>query len=292
MRPGGAAARVEHEYGRVKDHDFALTGRELRERSVVSAGLTQESALERRHLIRADDERIGRADAARFRGRKPLGHALRRFPRRSTFIGVGFADLERQAEPLEQLASIPRRRGQQQLPSRGRRYVTHGFDSRNSVTYDARPMSGSLQAWYSLRDLEALGARQGELSGELAIERLPRLAGLLNSSTGSVRARLRFRQRGVGPLELTLEYDTTVELVCQRCLEPFAQPIAERVDMAVVEQGGAEASVPQGYEPIELDDGRLSPALLIEDELIVSIPLVPKHARVEDCGSLAHDLMT
>jgi uncharacterized metal-binding protein YceD (DUF177 family) len=29
------------------------------------------------------------------------------------------------------------------------------------------------------------------------------------------------------------------------------------------------------------------PAQLIEDELIISIPLVPKHARVDDCGSLA-----
>jgi uncharacterized protein len=151
-------------------------------------------------------------------------------------------------------------------------------------------MSGSLQAWYSLRDLEALGGRQGELSGELELERLPRLAGLLNSPTGSVRARLRFRQRGAGPLELTLEYETTVELKCQRCLEPFAERIAERVDMAVVEQGGSESSVPRGYEPIELNEGRLSPAMLIEDELIVSIPLVPKHARLEDCGSLAHNL--
>jgi DUF177 domain-containing protein len=153
-------------------------------------------------------------------------------------------------------------------------------------------MSGSLQAWYSLRDLEALGGRQGELGGELEIKRLPRLAGLLNSSTGSVRARLRFRQRGVGPLELTLELETTVELLCQRCLEPFAQPIAERVDMALIEPGGTEVSVPPGYEPIELDEGRFSPALLIEDELIVSIPLVPKHERVEDCGSLANDSRT
>jgi len=151
-------------------------------------------------------------------------------------------------------------------------------------------MSGSLHAWYSLRDLEALGARQGELNGELELARCSRLAGLLCSPSGSVRASLRFRQRGVGVLVLTLELETTVQLICQRCLEPFAQPIAERVEMALVEPGGTEGSVPQGYQPFELEEGRLSPAQLIEDELIVSIPLVPKHARVEDCGSLAHYL--
>jgi uncharacterized protein len=88
----------------------------------------------------------------------------------------------------------------------------------------------------------------------------------------------------------TLAVDTTVELICQRCLEPYAQPIAERVELVLVEPGAIDASTPEGYEAVELDDGRLSPARLIEDELIVSIPLVPKHARIEDCGSLARNL--
>jgi len=44
---------------------------------------------------------------------------------------------------------------------------------------------------------------------------------------------------------------------------------------------------PTGFEPFELEEGRLQPVQLIEDELIVAMPLVPKHARVEDCGSLA-----
>ncbi len=151
-------------------------------------------------------------------------------------------------------------------------------------------MSGSLRAWYSQRDLESLGGRQGELAGDLELADLPRLAELLHSTAGSVRASLRFRQRGVGAVAATLALDTTVELVCQRCLEPFAQPLAESIELMLVESGATGASVPDGYEPIELDDGRLLPARLIEDELIVSIPLVPKHARIEDCGSLARNL--
>jgi uncharacterized protein len=153
-------------------------------------------------------------------------------------------------------------------------------------------MSGSLHAWYSLRDLEALVARHAELGGELAFKEMPRLTGLLQSATGSVRASLRFRQRGDGGLALTLEYETTVQLLCQRCLEPYGERIANRVEMALVEEGAAEDSLPEGHEPVELDDGRLLPAQVIEDELIVSIPIVPKHARIEDCGSLAGDVAT
>jgi uncharacterized protein len=154
-------------------------------------------------------------------------------------------------------------------------------------------MSGSLRAWYSLRDLEALGVRQGELGGELELASLPRLAGLLHSAAGSVRASLHFRQRGIGAVAATLSFDTTVELLCQRCLEPFAQPIEERLELMLVESSASSVSsvsIPEGYEPVELDNGRLLPARLIEDELIVSIPLVPKHARIEDCGSLARNL--
>jgi uncharacterized protein len=151
-------------------------------------------------------------------------------------------------------------------------------------------MSGSLRAWYSLRDLEELGGRQAKLEGELEVADLPRLAALLHSTAGSVRASLHFRQRGAGPVAATLALDATVDLVCQRCLEPFAQSIVERIELMLIEPGATAASMPDGYEPIELDDGRLLPARLIEDELIVSIPFVPKHARIEDCGSLARQL--
>jgi uncharacterized protein len=153
-------------------------------------------------------------------------------------------------------------------------------------------MSGSLHAWYSLRDLESLASRDGELAGEVELDTMSRLASLLQSADGSVKASLRLRQRGVRGLALTLDYEATVLLLCQRCLEPYAERLANRIEMALVEEGADEASLPEGFEPVELDDGRLWPAQLVEDELIVSIPLVPKHAKVEDCGSLADDLAT
>ena len=81
-----------------------------------------------------------------------------------------------------------------------------------------------------------------------------------------------------------------VELKCQRCLEPFRYELEESVNVVVADSDSLPATVPTGYEPFELEEGRLQPTELIEDELIVAIPLVPKHARVEDCGSLAREL--
>ena len=151
-------------------------------------------------------------------------------------------------------------------------------------------MSGSLHAWYSLRDLESLANRGATLSGELDLGKLTRLVSLLHSEAGSVRATLRFRQRGDGWFGVTLDYQAAVELVCQRCLEPFRHELAESVNVVVADAAALPATAPDGYEPFELEGGRLQPAQLIEDEVIVAIPLVPKHARVEDCGSLAREL--
>jgi len=151
-------------------------------------------------------------------------------------------------------------------------------------------MSGSLHAWYSLRELEALAAREGTLAGELDLKRLTRLVSMLHSDAGSVRASLRFQQRRDGWLGLELATEAAVELVCQRCLEPYRHALAERVNVVLADAVSVPATIPPELEVFEFEEGRFQPAQLIEDELIVAIPLVPKHARVEDCGSLAREL--
>jgi uncharacterized protein len=151
-------------------------------------------------------------------------------------------------------------------------------------------MSGSLHAWYSLHDLRSLARRDAVLSGEMQVGKLPRLVSMLHSDVGSVRASLRFRQRRDGWLAAALEYQASVQLVCQRCLEPFRYEMAEQLDVALADASSVPEAVPEAHEPFELEEGRLLPAQLIEDELIVAIPLVPKHARIEDCGSLARNL--
>ena len=140
-------------------------------------------------------------------------------------------------------------------------------------------MSGSLHAWYSLRDLESLADRGVTLSGELDIGRLTRLRG------GELSVLI-----AVSWLASEVEYRADVELVCQRCLEPFRQELEENVNVVIADSDSLPTTVPTGFEPFELEDGRLQPVQLIEDEVIVAIPLVPKHARVEDCGSLARQI--
>lgn len=150
-------------------------------------------------------------------------------------------------------------------------------------------MSGSLHAWYGLRDLAGLAGRDAALRGRLDISKLTRLLSLLRSDAGSVEATLEFRQRRDGWLAVGLDYRAALELTCQRCLEPFRHEMGEHVDLVVADEDATPSVVPTGYEPYELTRGRLNPSELVEDELIVAIPLVPKHARIEDCGGSARE---
>lgn len=147
-----------------------------------------------------------------------------------------------------------------------------------------------LFSWYGSRELGALGARESVLSGEIELNRFNRLAAMLHSDAGSVTTTLRFRQESGGWLIIDMEYDATVQLVCQRCLEPLDYRVRDHVEMALLESPSLEPHVPQGYEPLVLDEDRLMPAMLIEDELIISLPIVPRHDRPEGCGSLADAL--
>jgi uncharacterized protein len=144
-------------------------------------------------------------------------------------------------------------------------------------------MSGSLQTWYSIEDLGILAARSRSLEGEIPLTQLPRLRELLTSSEGSVAAVLRLLQRREGYVTAELCYRVALELTCQRCLEPLQIGLEDCVPVAVVESQAVEAFVPAECEPVLLENGRLRPADLIEDELIIALPLVPKHATEQGC---------
>lgn len=138
-------------------------------------------------------------------------------------------------------------------------------------------MSDALDSWYSLPDLMALAQRGTVLAGEIDIAKLSRLKELLNSDAGTASARAAFHRGHNGLVMMQLQCRARFELICQRCLEPVVHEVDEQVDFAIADTEGSFAVLPQGVDLIALQGDRLRPAELIEDELIVSLPLVPRH---------------
>jgi len=150
--------------------------------------------------------------------------------------------------------------------------------------YHYSAMSRSLSAWY---DPGVLGRQNATLAGAIAIESLERLTELVESSEGSVKAQFRFDQSRSQCVTVDVDYEVTLTLLCQRCLEPFTLVLADRSSLALIEPDGVEDYAPEGYEPLVLEEAKLRPIALLEDELIMALPLVPRHADEGDCGALA-----
>ena len=131
-------------------------------------------------------------------------------------------------------------------------------------------------------------SRAGEcLSGELPVARLERLSEGLVSSDGMVRYRLCGVERQGRPC-LQLKVEARVQMICQRCLEPFNLDLASESLMPVA-RDDAQLGLWQREDPlldVMLADANLDVQTLVEDELLLSLPAVPRHSE-EECGARA-----
>jgi uncharacterized protein len=136
-------------------------------------------------------------------------------------------------------------------------------------------------------DVAAFAAAEGELAGLWPAERLPRLvSATLPPPEGKPRADIDWRVvgerrvllgAGIRP-SLQIEASTEVTLECQRCLQPMRLALEAERRIYFVEGEDAAAALDAENEDDVL---ALAPALdlqaLVEDELLLALPLVPRH---------------
>jgi uncharacterized protein len=127
-------------------------------------------------------------------------------------------------------------------------------------------------------------ARDGRvLEGTLAVSSLERLHDLLAEVSGELVFRITGCKGERGQFMLQLEVGGVLLLACQRCLE--AIPFELDVD-SLLELIPADAELSQ--EELEDDTrdflpvaGELDVAELVEDEVLLALPVAPRHER---CG--------
>lgn len=113
-------------------------------------------------------------------------------------------------------------------------------------------------------------------SGRLPVERLDRLCETLADSSGEVAYALEFGCDDHRVCYVDVIADTALQLTCQRTLQPFAFPVRVSTRLGMIRHEQEEAGLPQDYEPLLIpSDGRIKPADLIEEELLLAMPLVP-----------------
>jgi uncharacterized protein len=122
-----------------------------------------------------------------------------------------------------------------------------------------------------------------------ALGELPRLQDLLADNSGSVHADLAFKVVGARRAGATVEVAAEPNLVCQRCLQGFSFAIAGKSEIEFADAANADREDATPLEPQReiyvTDRGRISLRDLVEEELLLAIPMIAACSRPETCGN-------
>lgn len=134
-------------------------------------------------------------------------------------------------------------------------------------------MSASLP---EVLDAWRMVAARRSFEGRLPLASMGRLKDGLVDTEGEVAYVLEFDRDTLQVPYVELRIDAALPLECQRGLHRFLHPVKLVQRLGLIRDEADEAALPPGYEPLLVpEDGELRPAELIEDELILAVPLVP-----------------
>ena len=144
----------------------------------------------------------------------------------------------------------------------------------DSFASPVRRTRSSLPIYIDIRkafDLESV------FEGSCSLERLPRFADCLASLDGEVSGQLQFLTTEAGRRVILGSVTATVEVICQRCLEPLSLQLADAIQLALVESESQIDSLEPRWDPWLVDGPRITIASLLEEQLMLCMPLVNYH---------------
>jgi uncharacterized protein len=121
-----------------------------------------------------------------------------------------------------------------------------------------------------------LADKRGALKGQIPLKSLDRLADMLVNDAGAITVELFFGREGrLAKIEGYIA--AVLELECQNCLEAVKWPIDCTIKLGVVTSIDQANRLPEDYEPLLVEEGKIPLKNIIEDEILLILPSFPKH---------------
>jgi uncharacterized protein len=131
-------------------------------------------------------------------------------------------------------------------------------------------------------DALGLAARGESFGGEVDVARRARIADRLapTSHAAPIAWEITGGHDGVGRPTLKVTIEGSLPLVCQRCLQPFALPVAQQTELLLARtEEELEPLDNSGEAEVVLAAAPLDAMTLVEDEILLSLPFAPSHAE-------------
>jgi len=123
------------------------------------------------------------------------------------------------------------------------------------------------------------------LEGSVPLKQFKRLGPFLVDDTGVVAVVLNFDIDELGVPFVSGSIETSLALVCQRCLERYDFPIAKDFTLALIKTEKEAESLPLRFEPYLVETNPLILNDVIEEELLLAMPQIPMHDQSECIAS-------
>jgi uncharacterized protein len=142
------------------------------------------------------------------------------------------------------------------------------------------------EGWSKLLDIGPLADGRAEVDFSIPLKHFPRVLPLLAAPEGEAVGRVDFSREGrIAVAEVTVATDVT--LTCQRCLSPLVRRVEGNGRAALVATPAEAERVPDTLETVLAPEYRISIRDLVEEELLLALPLVPRHEDNDCVGDSA-----
>lgn len=152
------------------------------------------------------------------------------------------------------------------------------FDSKGGVLYDARLMQ-KVKIPVTIDPVKA-AQKRSEYEGFVPLVNLTRLTESLLNKQGEIAVRIECGTDQQGLTVIQGSASCEVSVTCERCGQPMALSLDCNFAYTPVKPGDEAALevIPERYDVVEKDDhGEINLRQLVEDELILALPLFPMH---------------
>ncbi|MDP1519425.1 YceD family protein [Porticoccus litoralis] len=131
-------------------------------------------------------------------------------------------------------------------------------------------------------------ANQGEvLSGQVSAAHCERLRDAVLAINVPIQAELVFELAEQGRKVVAGHVDATVEVACQRCLQPMTLPLTVDFRLGIVWSEEEAKSLPKDLDPWVVEQETADLSAMVEDELLLALPFVTYHPQ-DTCQAETH----
>lgn len=130
------------------------------------------------------------------------------------------------------------------------------------------------------------------IQGSYLVQSMDRLRqlGTPESKDSVVSFRLKFERNEEGAPVINGEVKTTLNVICQRCAKPMILTLEAHPHLMIFSQESQMTQMPREYDPLVTYNQPVLLMGIIEDELLLAMPMIPKH-KTKECRQSLPDYL-